>query len=388
MVTNSSSNIKTAASGTVLQGQGVGNANEFSTATYPATTTVSQVLYSSATNVVGGLSTANNGLLVTSNTGVPSILAGPGTTGQVLQSNAAAAPSFSTASYPSTTTINQILYSSAANTVTGLATANDGVLITSHTGVPSLLANGTTGQVLTATTGAPPSWSTVNSFTPSSVINLYDDFFAIITASAIQSGLNWVTAGANGWQVNTLTGATSGHPGVIGNASMVFGTRPLFLGSGGNFATAYFLGGGLLTIDWVFNIVTASDATNRYKLIFGIGDTAAAAQANGCWVQYSDNLNSGKWTFNTASASTPTNSNSTTTVTTGWHRAQIVVNAAATSVQFNMDGVSLGTAITTNIPTAAGMSPTSCIEFVSGTIAAGSILIDMFSLSQTLTTPR
>lgn len=160
MATNNSINEPTATLGTILQGQGVGTASTFSTATYPATTTANQLLYSSATNTVGGLTSANSGTLVTSNAGVPSILAGPGTTGQVLQSNAAAAPSFSTASYPSTTSINQILYSSAANTVTGLATANNGTLITGTTGIPSVLANGTTGQVLTATTGSPPSWGT------------------------------------------------------------------------------------------------------------------------------------------------------------------------------------------------------------------------------------
>lgn len=94
--------------------------------------------YASAGNTLSGLTTANNGLLITSATGVPSILAGPGTTGQILQSNAAAPPSFSTASYPSTTTINQLLYSSSNNTVVGLATVNSGVLITSAGGVPSI----------------------------------------------------------------------------------------------------------------------------------------------------------------------------------------------------------------------------------------------------------
>ena len=38
----------------------------------------------------------------------------------------------------SSTTINQLLYSSAANTVAGLATGNNGVLITSGAGVPSI----------------------------------------------------------------------------------------------------------------------------------------------------------------------------------------------------------------------------------------------------------
>lgn len=64
-------------------------------------TTINQILYSSAANTIAGLATANNGLLVTSAAGVPSILAGPGTTGRALLSNAAAAPSFSTVPYPS-----------------------------------------------------------------------------------------------------------------------------------------------------------------------------------------------------------------------------------------------------------------------------------------------
>ena len=86
---------------------------------------------------------------------------GPGTAGQVLQSAGNAAnPAYSTATYPLTTTVSQLLYSSATNVVEGLATGNDGVLITSHTGVPSWLAGGTTGQVLTATTNSPPTWAT------------------------------------------------------------------------------------------------------------------------------------------------------------------------------------------------------------------------------------
>jgi|HubBroStandDraft_3_1064219.scaffolds.fasta_scaffold00795_7 hypothetical protein len=89
---------------------------------------------------------------------------GPGSANQVLQSGGGAAnPAYSTATYPATTTINQILYSSAANTIGGLATGNNGVLITSATGVPSFLADGTTGQVLTATTGSPPAWAALPS---------------------------------------------------------------------------------------------------------------------------------------------------------------------------------------------------------------------------------
>lgn len=77
MVTNSATNTPTGASGTVLQGQGVGTANAFSTATYPATTTINQVLYSNAANTVTGLATANSAVLATNGSGVPSITATP-----------------------------------------------------------------------------------------------------------------------------------------------------------------------------------------------------------------------------------------------------------------------------------------------------------------------
>lgn len=73
MVTNNDINIATGVSNTVLQGQGVGTAAAFSTATYPATTTINQILYSSATNTVSGLATANSGVLSTSSGGIPSI---------------------------------------------------------------------------------------------------------------------------------------------------------------------------------------------------------------------------------------------------------------------------------------------------------------------------
>jgi hypothetical protein len=45
----------------------------WSTASYPATTTINQLLYSSSANTIAGLATANNGILVTSAGGVPSI---------------------------------------------------------------------------------------------------------------------------------------------------------------------------------------------------------------------------------------------------------------------------------------------------------------------------
>ena len=66
------------------------------------------------------------------------ILAGTATANQVLLSGASVAPVWSTATYPATTVVNQILYSSATNVIGGITTGNSGLLITSAGGIPSI----------------------------------------------------------------------------------------------------------------------------------------------------------------------------------------------------------------------------------------------------------
>ena len=82
--------------------------------------------------------TASNGGILYSTATAAAILSGTATANKVLLSGSNAAPSFSSAVYPASTTANQILYSSATNNITGLTTAADSVLITSATGVPSI----------------------------------------------------------------------------------------------------------------------------------------------------------------------------------------------------------------------------------------------------------
>ena len=59
-----------------------------------------------------------------------------GSEGQILRSGASA-PAWTTATWPATTTANQLLYSSATNTVGGLTSANSAVLSTNSSGVPA-----------------------------------------------------------------------------------------------------------------------------------------------------------------------------------------------------------------------------------------------------------
>jgi hypothetical protein len=135
---------------------GASSAPAWSTVTHPTTTTINQILYSSSNNVLAGLTTADSGVLVTSSTGVPSILAA-GTTGQMLQASTSGTPAWSTTTYPATNAINTLLYASASNVMSALATATTAVLTTSA-GVPTWaselsLALGGTNANLTASNG-------------------------------------------------------------------------------------------------------------------------------------------------------------------------------------------------------------------------------------------
>lgn len=238
-----------------------------STATFADTYGASQILYSNGANTVVGLATANNGVLITSAGGVPSIsstlpaavqlnitevgtvttgtwqatpvalayggtnanltasdggifystasagaiLAGTATANQVLLSGSSAAPAWSTATYPATTTINQLLYSSSANVIAGLATGNNGVLITSAGGVPSWLADGTTGQVLTATTGSPATWQNL----PASSVTFTGDTGtpfsgAAVTVTGGTTGLTFAAANPDLTLSGTLVVANGG----------------------------------------------------------------------------------------------------------------------------------------------------------------------------------
>lgn len=82
--------------------------------------------------------TASNGGIFYSGASAGAILAGTATANQVLLSGASTTPAWSTATYPATTTINRILYSSNNSVIGQITTANSAVLVTDAGGVPSL----------------------------------------------------------------------------------------------------------------------------------------------------------------------------------------------------------------------------------------------------------
>lgn len=176
--------------------------------------------------------TASNGGIFYSSATAGAILAGTATANQIVMSGSSTTPAWSTATYPASTTVNQLLYSSSSNVIGGLATANSGTLVTSGSGVPSIQTL-TAGQILIGTTAGAPSATTL---TPGTGISISSVSGAItITATASES--NWVNqAVSTTMVVNTSYFANAG--------GLVTLTLPAVAAQGTEFAIAGVGAGG------------------------------------------------------------------------------------------------------------------------------------------------
>lgn len=171
--------------------------------------------------------TANNGGIVWSDASKLNILSGTATANQVLLSGSSATPAWSTATYPATTTINQILYSSAANTIGGITTANSATMYTTTTGVPTFTGSMTNGQLLVGSTSANPVLATISSGTGISVTN---GAGSITIASTGVGSLVWNDVSG------TSQAAVVNNGYIISNASQTTVTIPSTAAEGSVFA--------------------------------------------------------------------------------------------------------------------------------------------------------
>jgi trimeric autotransporter adhesin len=131
--------------------------------------------------------TASNGGILYSTASAGAILAGTSTASQSLLSGASTTPAWSTATYPSTTTSNQLLYSSATNVIGGITAANSARLVTNSSGIPSWSSSMTNGQVIIGSTSGTPTAATLTAGTGISITNGAGS----ITISSGMGG-NWV----------------------------------------------------------------------------------------------------------------------------------------------------------------------------------------------------
>jgi len=151
----------------------------------------------------------------------------------MLRSGLSTAPTWSTATFPATTTINQLLYSSAANTVTGLTTALNGVLITSAGGVPSISSTLPIAVQNNITTTGTISGGTWNG-------NIIAPAYG---GTGINNGTSTITLGGN----LTTTGAFTSNFTMTANTAVTFPTSGILLNNSLNSANIYVGSAGNLT---------------------------------------------------------------------------------------------------------------------------------------------
>lgn len=242
----------------------------WSTATWPATTTANRILYSSANNTVGEITSVAGATLVTDASSVPSWLANPSATGRIYSSVSGNAPAWSTATYPVTTTVSQILYSSASNTVAGLATANSSILGTTNAGVPLMLGTMTDGQIIIGSTGLTPVVASLTagagiSITPgagSITIAGTGTLGSIVTQFFNTSGTYTPTSGMKYCIVEAVGGG-----GGSGGAASTSSTQVAAASAGG---------GG----EYRYGVFTAAQIGASKTVTIGAGGSAGSAGAN------------------------------------------------------------------------------------------------------------
>ena len=211
----------------------------YTTATYPTTTAVSTLLYSSAANVISALATANSGILVTSATGVPSIsaqLTYVTTTGvltsilsvnsmsriMVTNANVGVAAACDIVANNGTASIG-ITQRGTAFTTTGLVVANQGML--SSSAASSMLINTTVASVpIIFAVGGTAATNEVHRSTSSGIE------FRVLLKSLVHSSANLMAGQitlVGGTLAIAITGLTTSHRGMVTlvTPNNVFATR-------------------------------------------------------------------------------------------------------------------------------------------------------------------
>jgi hypothetical protein len=151
-------------------------------------------------------------------------------------------------------------------------------------------------------------------------------------------------------------------------------------------------GAGTYTIETDIYIETLSDGTENYTLRFGFGDSVTADFVDGAYFEYTDvggGTPTPNWYKCTASNSTRTKTNTTVAAVAGaWTRLKVVVNAAGTSVEYFINGISVGV-VTTNIPTGVGRETMAVFSLIkSAGITARLQYVDWVWVHIDLTTSR
>lgn len=171
--------------------------------------------YASSGTTISGLTGANGSVLVTSSTGVPSMIANPAISGKALLSQNADIPVWSTSTFPGSVSQNAILFGNTANSISSFVSVVRSVLTTNSSGVPTWIAL-TDGQIVVGSTAGSPAAASLTAGTG-------------ITITPASNGIT-IAASGTGFTWNNVSGTTQAaavnNGYIIGNASQTTVTLP------------------------------------------------------------------------------------------------------------------------------------------------------------------
>lgn len=195
-------------------------------------------------------------------------------------------------------------------------------------------------------------WQDCLNDNPRTSFHAYSDFNGLYSTTTNSPEFMFDGDGVGGF--DPIAG-TAGHPGIIrgrvsasGQYALVsspFTVNPILLGNGNTWR-----------YDTAVRVPTLSDGTNSFTVRAGFRDDSGFPAGDGddaCSFKYSHNVNGGRWQGYCADSGTATCDTGITVVANTWYRLTIVVNASATSVDFQVDGVST-CQVTSQIPSTTG----------------------------------
>lgn len=179
--------------------------------------------------------------------------------------------------------------------------------------------------------------------------NLFTHFFAS-TYSGVFSPLEFSGNGSGtGVSFTALTAPDATSLGAIDlNCGTQTNSRQGILTA----ASSIRFGGGVLDLTWRFRVPTLPDGTDSFACYLGFGDAMNVDPVDGAFIYLSQA--SANFRYRTRANNVQTDVDSGLAAVAGtWYKGRILVNNAAASINFTIDGGS-SQDITTNIPTGSG----------------------------------
>jgi hypothetical protein len=249
-----------------------GGAPQWSVATYPASTSANQILYSPTNNVIDAIAAGSQGVMVSSPTSVPGWTFAPtNNSGYLLMSTQDAAPAFSNYTFPTDANLGDIIYGATIGVFTTLGG--------NTTTTKKVLTQTGTGTVPTA-----PLWDTIsgsditgNALTRTNDTNVTltlggSPTTALLNAASLTLGWTGLLAGTRGG-----TGVNNGASTLTYGGNVTFSGAFTFTGTvTGNTSVTFPTSGTLATTSQIPTgaALTKTDDTNVTLSLGGSPSTA------------------------------------------------------------------------------------------------------------------